>query len=1315
MIPTSLGEEAEPLEEVITVAETVAEQKAETPAEKPVPAPEKKEEPVQEKKEEPVQEKKEEPAQEKKEETVSSPEQVEETQSVLQPEQEKKTEPADNQAEEVIESGEEEPKETTVQDEEKPADDEQQVVQEQGTEEMNEAAEQETLPEEETEEEIAEEEQPELPDEEIISKGTPPDMVDNLKVINPKPKELTLTWDAVTTPKGNADGYEVRWGTTDSFTAAAGTAQKTTSTSYNVTELTCGQLYYYWVRAYYNNTSGNPGDWSDAATLSYTTSPDAPTNFKFVLADNSAVKLVFSWDKEPDASGYYIYRYEGGIETQAAKVNKNVDPAPTKTVGDIVPADELVYRIRSYIMVNGKEVLSENYDEYKWEYKVPAVNDFKVESAGKDSIKLSWTALEGATKYTVLQYNAGDYVTISEQTSTSFTDTGLTFGKEYTYYIVAWVGDYQGKRTSGVTGQARGVAPENIAATNNVENNSNKITWSAVDSADGYILEWSTDFDPAAPDAATWNTIDVGSTTSYIHEPLTLGEQYSYHVCAFVTVAGSQVKTPWSSVVSTVAKPPKVTNLNIVNTDYKTQDLTWDDLGTGISYEVNYSTSSSFPVSATTIIAELGTASYTHNDCENGTRYYYRVRAYVTVASTKRVYGPYCDVASFICAPAQPVVTAAYTAGVNQVTLSWPMVIGATKYRVAYKQDDGNWKTIGDITATTATTQTYLVKNLVVGSVYYFGVSSIRSVGGTTAVGQRGVSAEVHLKVDDYIPTELTYTVVNQTTVKLTWKAVDGISLYAVSGSCPELPDYKFDNLEKNTNNIQIRNLQPGYNYTFTVKSKVVVDNEPVYSLPATLTDVIPTPLAPTELKATVDTEKYGFNLTWAKAEGASGYIIEFSESADASVWLPLVTIEDADTLSFRDNQYSNIDAGKTFFYHIMSYVDHGGKQISEPSAPIKVIARIPKPVLEITGTDTTKVSIDVTNTADIENGSLSVVYYIYRSNTSNGGYKLIADNVTSFPYEDTVKFGTVYYYRVRGVVTNGGVNVMGLVSNTGAGQGRLKEVTGLTVTEVHGGSVKIQWNPLSGATGYRIVYKEEGGAWKLFGTAGKATYEKLVTGLNPQTKYYFMVAGTAQAGGATRVGNYSAEASETTKMEETFGVKVRPVTSTSMIIAWTATADATGYQVYVKDPKVGTWERKAITNKTNVTLTGLGKNKQYDVKVCAYINRKGIIDIGDFSSEEQGNTGPVQPTGLRALRVQATQATLIWNVSAGADGYEIHYRESGASTWSTITVTGARSYVLTGLTNAKQYEVRVWSYGNEDGNTRYGRVSTTIKFKTLN
>ncbi|QHI37365.1 PII-type proteinase [Kordia antarctica] len=156
----------------------------------------------------------------------------------------------------------------------------------------------------------------------------------------------------------------------------------------------------------------------------------------------------------------------------------------------------------------------------------------------------------------------------------------------------------------------------------------------------------------------------------------------------------------------------------------------------------------------------------------------------------------------------------------------------------------------------------------------------------------------------------------------------------------------------------------------------------------------------------------------------------------------------------------------------------------------------------------------------------------------------------------------------------------------------------------------------------------------------------------------------------------------------------------------------------------------KSGTTHTPWRLTGVTTNGQGDNVVDPYervdvsgasgtytitVTNKGSLVGGsqNFSLIVTGLTGtPVvcnatTPTGVSVTGVTDSQATVSWTAVPAAT-YDVRYRATGSSTWTTNAVSGS-STTLTGLTLTTQYEVQVRSKCTS-GNSSY---SASVNFTT--
>jgi hypothetical protein len=84
-------------------------------------------------------------------------------------------------------------------------------------------------------------------------------------------------------------------------------------------------------------------------------------------------------------------------------------------------------------------------------------------------------------------------------------------------------------------------------------------------------------------------------------------------------------------------------------------------------------------------------------------------------------------------------------------------------------------------------------------------------------------------------------------------------------------------------------------------------------------------------------------------------------------------------------------------------------------------------------------------------------------------------------------------------------------------------------------------------------------------------------------------------------------------------------------------------------------------------------------------------------------------PGSLNATNITSTSATLNWGSVSGATGYNLQWKTTAGSTWTTVSGLGALSYGLSGLTASTSYDFRVQAVC---GGTS-GTYSATASFTT--
>ena len=355
---------------------------------------------------------------------------------------------------------------------------------------------------------------------------------------------------------------------------------------------------------------------------------------------------------------------------------------------------------------------------------------FAVDSAGYNSIKLSWKAVQGASGYMIYRATSsgGAYSKLKTQTGTSFRDSGLTTGKTYYYKVRA----YQESESATMYSQYTAVkSAKPIPATPSVRAvsagyNSIKLSWKAIKGASGYTIYRATS------SGGAYSKLKAQTGTSFTDSSLTTGKTYYYKVRAYRKSDSTTTYGSYSAVKS--AKPvPAVPTVTATSAGYNSVKISWKKISGASGYEIYRATSKSGTYTKTGTVTSGSTVSYTNKSLTTGTTYYYKVRAYRTVNSVK-LYGAFSAIKSVKPVPAVPDSFKAVSASSTSVKLSWKKVSGASGYEV-YRATSKSGKYSKATTVTGGGTVSYTDKSLAKGKTYYYKVRTYRTVSGKKVYG----------------------------------------------------------------------------------------------------------------------------------------------------------------------------------------------------------------------------------------------------------------------------------------------------------------------------------------------------------------------------------------------------------------------------------------------------------------------------------------------------------------------------------------------------------------------------------------------------
>lgn len=152
-------------------------------------------------------------------------------------------------------------------------------------------------------------------------------------------------------------------------------------------------------------------------------------------------------------------------------------------------------------------------------------------------------------------------------------------------------------------------------------------------------------------------------------------------------------------------------------------------------------------------------------------------------------------------------------------------------------------------------------------------------------------------------------------------------------------------------------------------------------------------------------------------------------------------------------------------------------------------------------------------------------------------------------------------------------------------------------VVSVSYDSVKVTWDKVKSADGYR-VYMKEHGKWKSLGKVSSNSY--ICKGLETGKKYTFTVRAYKKANTGTVLSAYNKKGISGTPKLSTPELKSVKRSASGVTFRWKKTAGATGYIVYRKANN-GSWRALYATNNVSYKDTVAKKGVKYTYTVRAY------------------------------------------------------------------------------------------------------------------
>ena len=537
-------------------------------------------------------------------------------------------------------------------------------------------------------------------------------------------------------PVEGADGYIVQFSTDEDFTDDEETPVAE-GTSYRVGGLDPGMTGFLRVRAFTGEGDSRLlGDWSSHRTGTSAPPPApmppaAPTGL--MVSDTGEDFIEWSWQPVEGADGYIVQ-----FSTDEDFTDYREAPVAEGTsyrVRNLAPGTTGYLRVRAFTGEGDSRLLS------GWSIHRTGISDeppppmppaaptgLTVSSeTGADFIEWSWTAVEGADGYQV-QFSTNEDFTdhqealVTEGTSHRVGDlapgtTGYLRVRAFTDEGDSRLFSDWSTTGTGMTLATPPAAPTGLMVTN-IGEDFLEWSWTAVEDADGYIVQFSTDED-FTDDEETL----VARGTSHRVEGLDPGTTAYLRVLAFTGEGASQLRSPWSlhrtgmTTPAPLEPPAAPTGLEVSDQGVDFIEWSWRPIQGVGGYQVQFSANEAFTDEDEFINRTAEQITYRRTGLDAEANAYLRVRAYVGEGD-RRVWSPWSThVTGMTTAPepelpATPANLEVQSTGSDYIVWTWDRVAGASGYEAQFSPQAVFTDSDEKFVITGIASTTYRVSNL---------------------------------------------------------------------------------------------------------------------------------------------------------------------------------------------------------------------------------------------------------------------------------------------------------------------------------------------------------------------------------------------------------------------------------------------------------------------------------------------------------------------------------------------------------------------------------------------------------------------------
>lgn len=260
------------------------------------------------------------------------------------------------------------------------------------------------------------------------------------------------------------------------------------------------------------------------------------------------------------------------------------------------------------------------------------------------------------------------------------------------------------------------------------------------------------------------------------------------------------------------------------------------------------------------------------------------------------------------------------------------------------------------------------------------------------------------------------------------------------------------------------------------------------------------------------------------------------------------------------------------------------------------------------------------------------------------------------------------------------------------------------------GKTVKLSWDKVKDATGYRVRYKQSKYSKWYYTEVSTNNLEKIMSTIG--TEYDFKVRSFTIKNGKKVYGKDYTGVIKTATFGTVNNLKYNLLDKERNVnLTWDDVVGADSYEVWYKRSQFTKWYKKTVTDNSFTKLME-AYNTKYDFKIVPVKNYNNIRYVSKGESDvlvvetvlEKVNN----PTNFKVTLITNNKANLTWDEVNGATGYRIRYKQAKYSKWYYVEVEN-NHYEKTMATLGTVYDFKVRAFNSKDGKKIYSESYTDV------